>query len=271
MRQKIRKSQLYKTSSLWILVCALVIAGTPAVLFAESFEEFVRMGNEAYQRGDYQEALDFYQKAEIEKPQSPGNEYNKAGARVKLGDFERALEGYQKSLLSDNVSWVRDAHFNMGNLAYIQDDYKSAIEQYQQAVELDPTDLDAKYNLELARKKLKERMKPQENENKDKEEKEQEQQENQDQEENQDQQEREQKDRGGDEENEEEKNQQQDQSQDSTTSDSIRNQQNQQPDPQKMSQEDAERLLNSLKDEEAKHQKKKRMVRAASSYSGRDW
>lgn len=248
-----------------MLICVLAIAGFPAGAFAESFEEFVKKGNEAYQRGEYQEALHFYQKAEIEKPESPGNEYNKAGARVKLGDYESALEDYQKSLLSDNVNWVRDAHFNMGNLAYMQDDYKSAIEQYQQAVELDPTDLDAKYNLELARKKLKERMKPQENENKDQEEKEQEQ------EENQDQQEQEQKDQGGEKEKEEEKNQQQDQSQDSTKSDSTQNQQSQQPDPQKMSQEDAERLLNSLKDEEAKHQKKKRMVRAASAYSGRDW
>ena len=269
MRPGLHKSRLRNISRALVFICVLVISGFPVGAFAASFAEFVKMGNEAYQRGEYQEALDFYQKAEIEKPESPGNEYNKAGASVKLGDYESALEGYQKSLLSDNVNWVRDAHFNMGNLAYMQDDYKSAIEQYQQAVELDPTDLDAKYNLELARKKLKERMKPQENENKDQEEKEQE--ENKDQKEDEDQREQEQEDQGGDEEKEEEENQKQDQSQDSTKSDSTENQQSQQPDPQKMSQEDAERLLNSLKDEEAKHQKKKRMVRTPSSYSGRDW
>ena len=122
MRSEIQKMRSSKTSSMWILVCVLAIAGFPTGAFAESFEEFVKQGNEAYQRGEFQEALDFYQKAEIEKPESPGIEYNKAGARVKLGDYEYALEGYQKSLLSDNVSWVRDAHFNMGNLAYMQDD-----------------------------------------------------------------------------------------------------------------------------------------------------
>ena len=55
------------------------------------------------------------------------------------------------------------ANYNMGNSLMSSGKYKEAIEAYKQALRQNPDDLDAKYNLEYARKKLKEQQQQEQN------------------------------------------------------------------------------------------------------------
>ena len=66
------------------------------------------------------------------------------------GDLERALQLY----LQARQLGVNDAvlHFNLGNTFYQQENWAEAIEAYQQALRLNPDDIDAKNNLEMALK-----------------------------------------------------------------------------------------------------------------------
>ena len=43
-------------------------------------------------------------------------------------------------------------HYNLGNVAFTAQQFDSAISQYESALRIDPTDMEAKYNLELALK-----------------------------------------------------------------------------------------------------------------------
>ncbi len=235
----------------FILSCLLVLA--PNIL-ADDFTDLVGKGNTAVKEGDYQTALDYYHQAEVERPETPELEYNMAGALYHDKKYEEAVDKLQRSLVLQDVNKEAAAHYNLGSVYYRMGDYQKAIQSYQRSLELVPEDIDAKYNLELARKMLKEQMKP---ENKDKQEQEQQEQQKKDQEqEQQDEQQQEQQQQ--DEQEQQEKNQEQ------------------QPQPQErsedeMSKEDAERILNALKDDEKDLQKEQQRFKAQGSYQGNDW
>jgi tetratricopeptide (TPR) repeat protein len=145
------------------------------------------------------------------------------------------------------------AHYNLANTYFRMQDYQKAITGYQEALSLNPDDMDAKFNLELSRKMLKEQIKPQQSGN-------QQQQQQQNQQNDQDQ-------------NDQNQNQDQSQQQEQNQNDQNEQQQSksQKQDDKKMSKEDAERILNALKDDEKDIQKKIQREISASGYVGKDW
>ena len=215
----------------------------------------VEKGNQAYSEQDYKTALEQYHVAETEIPESPELEYNVAGALYQQGKYEEALDKFTRSLNSTDIGLEGRGHYNIGNTHYRMGDYQKAILSYENALNINPDDVDAKFNLELARKMLKEQIKPEEQEQDQQQQQQEQQQQQQDQE--QDQQE---------EQNQQQQDEQQDQQQ------NQQDQQQQQPqDVQEMSKEDAERILNALRDDEKDIQEKLRRHRVSGEYNGKDW
>lgn len=243
-----------------IVLATAVLLGWPLPAGAEDFLDKIEQGNKAYHEGQYDQALENYGLAEPDLPESPELEFNIGTTLYQQGRYEEAEERFTKALNSTDINVEQAAHYNLGNTHFKAQDYPKAIDSYQKALELNPDDMDAKYNLELARKMLKENMKPnQQNQQQQKQQQQQNQQQNQ--QNKQDQQD--QKDQQQD-----QQNQQQDQQQ---------NQQQQQDQQQKMqkpkpiSKEDAERILNALRDDEQEIQKKIRRDKGQSEYNGKDW
>ena len=244
----------------WLLglfVTSLVSVCLSLSVRADDKKELTEKAYQAYMSGDFKMALDLYQLAGAEIPEAPGLEYNKGGAHYQLGDFEQALKTFEKAALTDNDELAAGAHYNSGNTYFQQQDFRGAVEQYKNALQRSPDDAEARRNLEIALRNLKEQQQQEQDEdgeqNKDKQE-DQQQDKQQDQQENQDKQ--------------DEQNQEQQQKPDS--SQSKPQQKPQKNNPNQMSKEDAERLLNALKDEERKHQKNKRMA-STNTYNGKDW
>lgn len=221
----------------------------------------VKKGNEAYQKKDYKTALEQYRAAEADNPTSPELDYNIGTALVNDGAYEEAIDKLQKALRTQDISVEASAHYNMGNTYFRMNNYQNAIKEFEEALKLNPQDMDAKFNLELTRKKLKEQMKPQQDpNNQNKSDSTQQQQQQQDQQNKQDQQNQDKQDQ-----------QQQDQSQQDQQKQKDQQQQAQTGQPKQMTKEDAERILNALKDDEQDIQKKIRRNVQAGEYSGRDW
>jgi tetratricopeptide (TPR) repeat protein len=220
-------------------------------VMAEDYIDLVKSGNAAFAANDFKKALEFYRSAETEIPESPELNYNIAGTLSREGKYEESVDMYTKSLNTTDINLEAQAHYNLGNTYFHMEDYQNAITSYENALKINPNDLDAKFNLELARKRLKEQIKPEQH-NQDKQ---------------QQQQQEQQQQQNTDEQSDDQKDQQQQDQQDQQDQQQQEQQQQQQ---QEMTKEDAERILNALKDEQ-ELQKQARKQKAGGTYSGKDW
>ena len=252
---------LRKAYILLIVTIAIIWAN---LAWADSFSSLNKKGNKTYKEGEelllkgeknkaseaYEQALKYYRDAEIEKPESPELSYNIANVMYQQEKYQDALEKYYKGLSTEKPKDQAAAYYNMGNALYRSGKYPEAIQAYQKCLEITPDDEDAKYNIEFVRKKMKEMM--------DKEkQRQQQQQQNQQQEQKQEQQQM----------------QQQEQQAQSQEEQKKQEEKQEQMQPKEgMTKQDAERILNALKDQEKDIQKKqKRVAQTTGRRSGKDW
>jgi Ca-activated chloride channel family protein len=241
--------------------------------WADSFSSLNKKGNKAYleaselsEKGKkneaaeaYERALRYYRDAEIEKPESPKLSYNIGNVNYQQEKYEDALEKYYRALSVDEPENQAATYYNTGNALYRAGKYPEAIQTYQKCLDINPDDEDAKYNIEFVRKKMKEMLdreaQRQQNQQQQEQQQEQQEQKTQQQEQNQP---------------PEEKQQQQAQPQDQQEK---QEQQQEQMQPKEgMTKEDAERILNALKDDEKDVLKKqKRAPQSRGRRGGKDW
>jgi len=139
----------------------IFVLGIPAFLGAQAGRKKVTEGNRLYSEEKFDEANNKYQDALLEDPGSPLIQFNVGNVLYKKKNYEKALEGYSKSLDTDDPLLQSQTYYNMGNTLYRQGKLLESILAYERALKLNPDDQDAKYNLEFVRNKLKENAKPQ--------------------------------------------------------------------------------------------------------------
>ena len=120
----------------------------------------MKAGNEAYLRGNYDEAQTAFQQATLEKPDNPVTHYNLGTALYRQGKFREAARTFQTSLSrhfeqTDDILNRSRILYNLGNAQFKVGDLTSAIDAYKQTLRLDPQDTDAQHNLALALQRLK--------------------------------------------------------------------------------------------------------------------
>lgn len=127
-----------------------------------------KKANKLYEQKKYAEALSVYEEALLESPGNKKLSMNKGSALYRLQDFEKAEESYKGALSAEDREAKADLHYNMGNLLNAQGDqlvmtggqetmekYKAARDSYIKSLDLRPSDLDAKWNLEVTQQKIK--------------------------------------------------------------------------------------------------------------------
>jgi len=111
-------------------------------------------GNEYYRKKDYGAALERYIEAQDGKNHRKELSYNIANTLYQQKKYPEAVKELERSVSTDKPDLNQKIYFNRGNSYYQMAQYQQAVESYEKALELDPRDRDAKYNLELALKKL---------------------------------------------------------------------------------------------------------------------
>lgn len=233
--------------------------------------------NEAFNKKDYQKAIELYNMALEINPVSERAQYNLAVAMVKLADEIGGAGGNPSNpdpttpTAADSVSMGlklnankifselyskgsdkltrENSVYNSGNLLFSQNQYAQSIEQYKKALRLNPDNENARHNLRVAQLKLQ-------------------QQQNQDQDQNQDENEQNQdKDQNKD---QNEQDQQKEQNQDNQ-----QQQQPQQPQPQQPQQPKSnyENILNAAQQNEAKTRERleKNQTPVSPRYHSKPW
>lgn len=113
-------------------------------------------GVELYQQQKYDQASKKFLEAHQEKPNDPKISYNLGNSRYKQGSYEKALQNYSRSVEQNfNSSINQKANYNMGNVFFRMNKFEESIVAYKKALELDPSDMDSKFNLEFVREQIK--------------------------------------------------------------------------------------------------------------------
>ena len=248
-----------------ILSCALVVlAGFPETdLAVAAVPQEAREGAALYSDSAYSEAADAFRKATIAAPEDVRWRYDLGLSEAQGEDYESALNNLQTTVGLAKPELANQARFNVGNIHYAMENYGEAAKSYRNTLLRDPTDSDAKRNLELAMKKLAE-QEPGEDEGDEKSSK-----------------------GDGDKQNKDDQEEQKSDEQDESGENEDRSQgdeDQQEPDPQDeeppdtapqsdstLTREQAERILRALADEEAKLRDKARNLQLLPAPAGKDW
>lgn len=129
-----------------LALCLILVLGA----CSPSPERLNNLGNAAYEEQDYETAMKNYLNAQAKLPKLAEPAYNAANVNYRQEDYEAAMQRLQGSLQIADGDLAQMGYYNLGNTLYQIQQLESAIESYKEALRLDPDDLDAKYNLELA-------------------------------------------------------------------------------------------------------------------------
>jgi len=220
-----------------LITCLFSLIGV-----AQKEKMVLRDGNDSYHGGKPMEAANYYKKSLKEKQDyykanfNLGDAYYKTADLIKTGKlktpnprmtpdsaanlvYDQAAEQFEVVAKSvSNADTIQKAWHNYGNAKLMQKSYEDAILGYKKSLKLNPKDEDTRYNLAYAQKKLAEQQKNQKKDDKKDQDK---------------------KDKKDDQKDKKEQKKEQ--------------QKEEAPQPQ-MSKEQAEKMLNALKNDEKKMQ-----------------
>lgn len=246
----------------------VVVSFVAVSAFAQQPKKEVRAGNKLYKEEKYKEAAAHYQKAVQKQPGYIPGLFNLGNTQYKQQQFEasrKIYEGTAKTATEKNEQAA--AHYNIGNTYLEEKKYKEAVEAYKNALRKNPQDEQAKYNLSYALEMLKNQQGgggDDKNKNEDKKDK-------------QDQDKQDKQDENKDNKNEEnkedkqDKEQQQQQDQQDKKEEQEEKDKRPQPQPSKLSEQQAEQLLNALQQEEKELQDKLKQGKGVPVKVEKDW
>ncbi len=225
------------------LIYILALLSISVAMSAQTDRKEVRSGNRQFRRENYKEAEISYRKALVKDSLSFAANYNLANVLYRGEHYDEAgkiLETVREAAPASEYG--ADYFFNAGDIALAKKDYAAAVDAFKQSLLLNPGDLQAKENYIYARKMLENRQQNgggQDNQQN------QDEQQNQDNQDNQDNQ----QDR-----NDNQQNQDQQNNQDQQDSQDGRN--GQQPQPVKISPQQAQQMLKAMQAKEKETQDK---------------
>jgi len=247
------------------ITAALMAFLTAASAWADT-RKAVEEGQKLFEQHKYAEAHERFNEAAADLPESPLLEFNKAATFYKRQDYDKATELYRQSLLTKDPQLEAAAKYNLGNCEFQQavmnqSDLGKAIEMldramvyYRDAIETLADPQKARYNLEKAKllekalidkkkKEMEQQKKEQQNEDRQKD--------------------KEQEDQNS---NGDKKEQNQEEQQTSQKDEAQKDQQtgqSKQEQKRELSAEEAEKLLNAIRERQKEDERARRIRRPA--------
>ena len=195
---------------------------------AQEERKIIREGNKAYKTKKYTEAEELYRKALEKKPQSLEANYNVGNVLYKQNKYLDAASKY--NALSNSTEDKKEKAFiyhNMGNSYLKANKPEESIKAYKESLKLNPTDKETKFNLAYAQRMLMQQQQQQQQQQNDK--------------------------------NDQDKKDDKKQNQNNDQQDKKDEQQKQEQQNKNISQEDANRILEAMQNEEKELHKKLKM------------
>jgi len=228
-------------------------------LFAQQEKRYIKKGNELYQQQKYKEAEASYRKSFGKKAQQIEGNFNLGDALYKQKKFPEAAEKFNQIAEStkNNKEVAAQAYHNLGNSFLENKKLEESIAAYKKSLINNPKDDATRYNLAYAQEMLK-KQQQQDKQNQDKNNKD-----------------KNNKDKNKDQQNKDNKNQDKDKdkNQNKGNQDKDKKDQREKPQPDKLSKEDAQRMLDALNNNEKQTQDKlkDKKFKGLKARSSKDW
>ena len=173
---------------MWFIICLFISFNGQA----QEEKKALRNGNDSYHTGKIAEAANYYKKSLKEKQDYYKANFNLGDAYYKIADlirtgkmlppdkrmkadsaanlvYEQAAQQFDVAAKSTaNIDTIQKAWHNYGNAKLMQKSYEDAILGYKKALKLKPQDEDTRYNLAYAQRELKKQQDQQKKNDKDK-------------------------------------------------------------------------------------------------------
>lgn len=239
-----RVIQINKNRSILTSLLFFVLMIISASLNAQADKKLIRKGNREYEKNKFSDSEISYRKAVDNNKQSSDAVFNVGDALYKQNKFEEAGKQFVENANQNEDKLKKSAGlYNLGNSLLKANKLQESIDAYKNSLKLHPDNREAKYNLSYAQDLLKQQQ-----------EQKKQQQDKQDQ--NKD---KKNEDQKKDQKNQNDKNKDQKQDQNQNNN---KDKKQQQPQKQEISKDDAQRLLNSLANDEKNVQEKVKLAKA---------
>ena len=118
------------------------------ILFADIFNfQTIEKANKAYENGEFSKSATLFNSLSKDDPSVA---YDEGNAHYKAGNYDEALNAYNKAEGMDEAT----RSYNMGNSYFQKKELDKAIKAYEKSLKF-KEDVDTQHNLELAKKKKK--------------------------------------------------------------------------------------------------------------------
>ena len=107
------------------------------------------MSQEKVSRG-----LPYYDNILKDSPELPEAHFGAGHSAYTIENFERAQKEFEASAQSEQEQLQAMSYYNLGNTLHQQGQLEQSLMAYRKAIQLDPEDMDAKYNYELTHRML---------------------------------------------------------------------------------------------------------------------
>ena len=98
--------------------------------------------------------LSYYENILKDNPALPEAHFGAGHSAYTIENFERAQKEFEAAAQSEQEQLQSLSYYNLGNTLHRQGQLEQSLMAYRKAIQLDPTDLDAKYNYELTQRML---------------------------------------------------------------------------------------------------------------------
>lgn len=132
------------------------------LIIFDSARDLNKQGNKLYHKEKYKEALEKYKEAQVKAPNLMIMDYNIGCGQYKTQSYNEGGQSFKRIISSlEDKDLKHKSFYNLGNVLFKLGELEGAIEMFKHALKLNPSDMDAKINLEFAQKLLKEGQQPQ--------------------------------------------------------------------------------------------------------------
>ena len=139
----------------YILIFLVVLCGSLS-MSAQNDRTFIRMGNRAYHNRQWSKAETFYRKSLARNNRNSQAVYNLGCALMQQGKDSLAVIKFLKAAkLESNPIRRAKSYYNIGVMCEGNQKYAPAINYYEECLRNNPSDNQARYNLVLCKKLLK--------------------------------------------------------------------------------------------------------------------